>query len=97
MVLLLYFFFLTGSVAEDYFSATNAVICEVLNLPHNLAGVTFLAFGNAAADIFSSFAGLTSGHEELGLGAILGAGAATSRTHVCVLDGLCVTITMLKQ
>ena len=42
---MLYYFFLIAGVADDYFSPTMANISEVLKLPHNFAGVTFLAFG----------------------------------------------------
>lgn len=46
LVLMLYYFFLIGEVAEDYFAPTMAGLSEVLHLPHNVAGVTFLAIGS---------------------------------------------------
>ena len=39
-----------------------------------MAGVTFLALGNGAPDLFSSFSAISQEAAELSLGAILGAG-----------------------
>ena len=40
-------------------------ISKTLRLPNNIAGVTFLAFGNGAPDIFSSISGVTSSKPDL--------------------------------
>ncbi|GFQ95512.1 hypothetical protein TNCT_487861, partial [Trichonephila clavata] len=50
------------------------VITKTLRLSQNIAGVTFLAFGNGAPDIFSSVAGTEQGRPELVIGTLFGAG-----------------------
>jgi sodium/potassium/calcium exchanger 6 len=61
--------------ADNYFSPTLAAICSQLDLSPEVAGVTFLAFGNGAPDVFSSIAATTHGSGNLlvGVGALLGA------------------------
>ncbi|ELU09328.1 hypothetical protein CAPTEDRAFT_73810, partial [Capitella teleta] len=65
--------------ADDYFCPALVVISKTLRLSPNVAisffGVTFLAFGNGAPDVFSALAALDSGGDPgLGLGGLLGAG-----------------------
>ncbi|ETW07029.1 hypothetical protein, variant 1 [Aphanomyces invadans] len=48
------------------------MICTQLAIPFDVAGVTLLAFGNGAPDLFSSLATSTSGKMETGLNALLG-------------------------
>ena len=43
-------------------------------LSPNIAGVTILAFGNGAPDIFSSIAGISNARPELVIGELFGAG-----------------------
>lgn len=47
-------------------------------LPHNIAGVTILAFGNGAPDIFSAISAVNQQRPELVLGALFGAGVFVS-------------------
>jgi solute carrier family 24 (sodium/potassium/calcium exchanger), member 6 len=69
--------YLLCDTADTYFSPTLAAICDRLDLSPEVAGVTFLAFGNGAPDVFSSIAAVTgpNGAEHLlvGVGALLGA------------------------
>ncbi|XP_041348385.1 mitochondrial sodium/calcium exchanger protein-like [Gigantopelta aegis] len=63
--------------AEDFFCPALTVISQTLHLSHNIAGVTFLAFGNGAPDIFSAIAAVNSaknGDAGLAVGALFGAG-----------------------
>ena len=46
----------------------------LLRLPQNIAGVTILAFGNGAPDIFSALASVQQQRPELLIGALFGAG-----------------------
>lgn len=48
------------------------VISKTLKLSQNVAGVTFLAFGNGAPDIFSSIAGIKAAKPDLVLGELFG-------------------------
>ena len=57
-----------GHTAGNYLSPTLAKVCESLNLSYNVAGVTFLAFGNGAPDVFtqvSSFTAAVSGDGDM--------------------------------
>ncbi|XP_015436989.1 PREDICTED: putative sodium/calcium exchanger 7 [Dufourea novaeangliae] len=58
---LLYMFLMLGTTADNFFCPSLAVIASVMRLSDNIAGVTILAFGNGAPDIFTS---LVSGNEE---------------------------------
>lgn len=66
--------YLLGDTASTYFSPTLGYICEKLKLPYNIAGVTFLAFGNGSPDVFSSLSAFSSGgsNVSIGVGALLG-------------------------
>ncbi|CAF0777860.1 unnamed protein product [Rotaria sp. Silwood1] len=66
-----------GVTADSYFCPALRVIARVLRLSENIAGVTFLAFGNGAPDIFSAIAAVGSskgGDVGLAFGALFGAG-----------------------
>ncbi|XP_064613069.1 mitochondrial sodium/calcium exchanger protein-like [Liolophura sinensis] len=63
--------------ADDFFCPSLKVISKTLRLSDNVAGVTFLAFGNGAPDIFSSIAAIgnsKNGDAGLAFGALFGAG-----------------------
>lgn len=47
-------FYVLGSTADAYLSPVLVSISKHLKLSQSLAGVTFLAFGNGAADVFSA-------------------------------------------
>uniref|UniRef100_A0A1I8B4T6 Na_Ca_ex domain-containing protein n=1 Tax=Meloidogyne hapla TaxID=6305 RepID=A0A1I8B4T6_MELHA len=55
------FLFLHLSVAADSFFCENiATIVDVHNISQNIAGITFMAFGNGAPDIFGSIVSVIS-------------------------------------
>ena len=56
-------------------SPTLAKICENLNHNYNVAGVTFLAFGNGAPDVFSSLSSFTTSENNLHRYDLLSVGA----------------------
>jgi sodium/potassium/calcium exchanger 6 len=76
LMLFLWIFFLMNTLANtasNYFSPTLGSICDKLNLAYDIAGVTFLAFGNGAPDFFSLVASFSGEADVLvGLGALLG-------------------------
>lgn len=75
-----------GSTADRYFSKSLTKMSENLHIRYDIAGVTFLAFGNGAPDVFSSISSFTGGDDNLasvGIGAILGASVFVS----CVVVG----------
>ncbi|XP_078679785.1 mitochondrial sodium/calcium exchanger protein-like isoform X1 [Branchiostoma floridae x Branchiostoma belcheri] len=70
-------FILLGVSADDYFCPALKVITETLKLSQNIAGVTILAFGNGAPDIFSAVSAINNsrgGEAGLAIGALFGAG-----------------------
>lgn len=66
IVWLLVLFVALGTTAEDFFCPSLAVISTTLGLSDNVAGVTFLALGNGAPDIFSVYAGVVNTQTEGG-------------------------------
>lgn len=63
-------------VADSFFCPSLRVIADSLKLSQNVAGVTFLAFGNGAPDVFSAIAAIGNskdGDSGLAFGALFGA------------------------
>ncbi|NWT10919.1 NCLX protein, partial [Vireo altiloquus] len=81
---LLYLFVILGVTAEKFFCPNLSAISTNLKLSHNVAvfsltsslhGVTFLAFGNGAPDVFSAMVAFSDPRTAgLAIGAIFGAG-----------------------
>ena len=74
ILFLLLWFYLLGSTAEDFFCPALEELTETLKMSPNVAGVTFLAFGNGAPDVFSNVAAFSRGDHDLGIAGLLGAG-----------------------
>ncbi|XP_071790514.1 mitochondrial sodium/calcium exchanger protein-like isoform X1 [Asterias amurensis] len=76
-VWLIFLFVSLGITAEDFFCPALTAISKSMKLSQNIVGVTFLAFGNGAPDIFSAVAAITNakdGDAGLAIGALFGAG-----------------------
>uniref|UniRef100_V9KG07 Sodium/potassium/calcium exchanger 6-like protein n=1 Tax=Callorhinchus milii TaxID=7868 RepID=V9KG07_CALMI len=72
---LIYLFAFLGITAEHFFCPNLAAISSSLKLSHNVAGVTFLALGNGAPDVFSAVAAFSDPRTaSLAIGALIGAG-----------------------
>ncbi|XP_051489580.1 LOW QUALITY PROTEIN: mitochondrial sodium/calcium exchanger protein [Apus apus] len=72
---LLYLFIILGVTAEKFFCPNLSAISTNLKLSHNVAGVTFLAFGNGAPDVFSAVVAFSDPRTAgLAVGAVFGAG-----------------------
>ncbi|XP_069475336.1 mitochondrial sodium/calcium exchanger protein isoform X2 [Ambystoma mexicanum] len=72
---LLYLFLVLGTTADKYFCPNLSAISTNLKLSHNVAGVTFLAFGNGAPDVFSAVVAFSDPRTAgLAIGALFGAG-----------------------
>ncbi|XP_077456347.1 mitochondrial sodium/calcium exchanger protein [Stigmatopora argus] len=75
IVWLLFLFVILGLIASKFFCPNLSAISTSLRLTHNVAGVTFLALGNGAPDIFSAIAAFSHPHTAgLAVGALFGAG-----------------------
>ncbi len=64
------------------------MIADSLRLSQNIAGVTFLAFGNGAPDVFSAIAAVGNakdGDAGLAFGALFGAGVFVSTVIVGII------------
>lgn len=69
-------FYVLGSTADAFLSPALETIATKLSFSENLAGVTLLALGNGAPDIFASLsaAGSDQGGIYFAVGALLGGG-----------------------
>ncbi|KAK0417492.1 hypothetical protein QR680_013043 [Steinernema hermaphroditum] len=77
VVFLALLFLLITAAADDFFSSNVSAIIDHLKISQNIAGVTFMAFGNGAPDIFSSLASVISVKQPkagLAVGELLGGG-----------------------
>ncbi|XP_041793267.1 mitochondrial sodium/calcium exchanger protein [Chelmon rostratus] len=75
IIWLFFLFFILGLAASKFFCPNLSAISTSLHLTHNVAGVTFLALGNGAPDIFSAIAAISRPHTAgLAVGALFGAG-----------------------
>ncbi|XP_041643086.1 mitochondrial sodium/calcium exchanger protein isoform X1 [Cheilinus undulatus] len=75
IIWLLFLFVILGLTASKFFCPNLSAISTSLHLTHNVAGVTFLALGNGAPDIFSAIAAFSNPHTAgLAVGALFGAG-----------------------
>nr|VZI25721.1 unnamed protein product [Spirometra erinaceieuropaei] len=66
-------------IADSFFSPSLIALARSMRMSQNLAGVTLLAFGNGAPDVFSAITAITTGDPEapdegLGLGFLMGSG-----------------------
>jgi solute carrier family 24 (sodium/potassium/calcium exchanger), member 6 len=62
-----------GIAASDFFCINLSTIASILGMSENMAGVTFLAFGNGSPDVFSTFAAMSTNSGSLALGELIGA------------------------
>ncbi|CAI2353711.1 unnamed protein product [Caenorhabditis sp. 36 PRJEB53466] len=77
IVYLFFLFVVMTVVADDFFSPSIAGIVRHLKISESIAGVTFLAFGNGAPDVFGSIASVITSPKpkaDLAIGDILGGG-----------------------
>ena len=61
-----------ATTADDYFAPSLTTLSEWLGLRERVAGLTFLALGNGAADMFSVIAAVRVGATDLAVGALQG-------------------------
>jgi len=87
VIWLIFLFSTLGISASDFFTPNLATIAQLLGLDENVAGVTFLAFGNGSPDVFSTFSAMKANSGSLALGELLG--AATFIVS-CVVGSVCI-------
>uniref|UniRef100_A0A8R1HZF8 Na_Ca_ex domain-containing protein n=1 Tax=Caenorhabditis japonica TaxID=281687 RepID=A0A8R1HZF8_CAEJA len=77
VVYMLVLFVMVSSAADDFFSPSISAIVAHLRISESVAGVTFMAFGNGAPDVFGAIASVLSSptpKADLALGELFGAG-----------------------
>ena len=77
IVMLVWVFFLlhiVESTTNFYFVTSLQLTVNILKLSPNIAGVTFLAVGNAACDVIASIAAIQADSVDVGVGTTVGAG-----------------------
>ncbi|KAF9524833.1 Sodium/calcium exchanger protein-domain-containing protein [Crepidotus variabilis] len=87
IIWLIFLFSTLGISASDFFTPNLATIAQLLGLDENVAGVTFLAFGNGSPDVFSTFSAMRADSGSLAVGELLG--AATFIVS-CVVGSMCI-------
>jgi len=70
----LFLFIALATSANNFFCPSLQVLSKKMAMSDNVAGVTLLAFGNGAPDIFSSLVGIRQGRASLAFGELFGAG-----------------------
>ncbi|KAJ1644216.1 hypothetical protein LPJ64_004086 [Coemansia asiatica] len=61
-----------GVSASEYFSPNISTLATLLRLPESFAGVTLLALGNGAPDLFSTFSAVRAGSAALAISQLVG-------------------------
>lgn len=84
---LIFLFSTLGISASDFFTPNLASIAQLLGLDENVAGVTFLAFGNGSPDLFSTLSAMRADSGSLAIGELLG---AASFIVSCVVGSMCI-------
>lgn len=74
LVWMLFLLHLVEGTTNDYFCTSLQLAVAILQLTPNVAGVTFLAVGNAACDVIASVAAFATGVPKVGVGTTVGAG-----------------------
>lgn len=66
--------YLLSSTADAFFSPALQVLVEKFRIPPDVAGVTFLSFGNGSPDVFANIAAFSLASPNIGVTSILGGG-----------------------
>ncbi|CCI40325.1 unnamed protein product [Albugo candida] len=74
LLCLLFMFYLLSSTADSFFCPSLQSIVEIYRIPPDVAGATFLSFGNGSPDVFSNIAAFGSSTPRIGVASILGGG-----------------------
>ena len=77
VIFLLYLFLAMSTAADDFFCSSISSIVDHLKISQSVAGITFMAFGNGAPDIFSTIASVLNTKRPkagLAIGELLGGG-----------------------
>ncbi|KAJ0405718.1 hypothetical protein ATCC90586_005876 [Pythium insidiosum] len=73
-LVLVFLLYLLSSTADSFFCPALQAIVETYRIPPDVAGVTFLSFGNGSPDVFSNIAAFSTSTPKIGIASILGGG-----------------------
>ena len=79
-ILMIIFMYTLSSTADDYLSPALEFLTEKLQISESLAGVTLLALGNGAPDIFAAISAAGGGSDD-------GEGSSGTILTICNLVG----------
>jgi sodium/potassium/calcium exchanger 6 len=85
LIILVSLFIFLGTAAGDYFCPNLNTVAKMFGMGEHLMGVTFLAFGNGAPDLFATFGAIQNNASGLAMGSLLGAGCFIS---TCVVGSV---------
>lgn len=88
IILIFVLFYMLGSTADKYFVPALTRMASKLGLSPDVAGVSLLALGNGAPDVFSAFASVSSDDMDISIGGLVGAGIFVT----CLVFGIVGTI-----
>ncbi|OMJ28788.1 putative cation exchanger [Smittium culicis] len=88
VLFLISLFLWIGVTASDYFSPNLQTVAQLFSIPDSIAGVTLLALGNGAPDIFTTYSAIASDSASLALGELIGAALFV----ICIVSGLMIII-----
>ena len=92
VIWLSYMFLVLGTTADNFFCPALASLSDMIGLTPRVAGVTLLALGNGAPDVFSIYASTKAGEYGIAVGEVTGAA-----NFVCTgVMGICCIITCNK-
>ena len=86
VVWMLFLLHCVESTTNEYFVTSLQLAVAILHLSPNVAGVTFLAVGNAACDVIASIAAFATGVPKVGVGTTLGAGIFVTTAVVAAVS-----------
>ncbi|KAI8349252.1 Sodium/calcium exchanger protein-domain-containing protein [Mortierella sp. GBAus27b] len=81
-VWIVFLFAFVGVAASEFFCPNLNTIAKKLRLSESMTGITFLAFGNASPDIFSTFSAITAGNGTMAIGEVIGGASFTTSVVV---------------
>ena len=81
----IYMFVALAIVCDEFFVPALEVIIEILDIPEDVAGATFMAAGGSAPELFTSVIGVFISFDNVGIGTIVGSAVF----NVLFVIGMC--------
>ena len=85
IIIFSYFSLVLAFICDKYFLKSLEYICEVLAIPSDVGGATFMAIGTSAPELFTSIIGVFISDNDIGTGTIVGSAVF----NLLVIPGAC--------